>query len=66
MSNITIFMITIIINVKITPGMHSSYLRTHKTMYYMTMFDVSIFTFDEIGKKAAILDFFIFMITIMF
>ena len=35
-------------------------------MYYMTMFDVSIFTLDGIGKKAAILDFFIFMITIMF
>ena len=26
-------------------------------MYYITMFDVSIFTFDGIGEMAAILDF---------
>ena len=29
-------------------------------MYYMTMFDVSIFTPDGIGEKAAILDFILF------
>ena len=33
------------------------YGRTHKTMYYTTMFYVSIFTFEGIGEKAAILDF---------
>ena len=37
--------------------MDSSYLRTHKNMYYPTMLDVSIFTFDGIAEKAAILDF---------
>ena len=47
-------------NVKKTSGMNSSYLRTHKTMYYMTMFAVSIFTFGGIGGKAAIWDFFSF------
>ena len=38
------------------------YLRAHKTMYYMTMLAVSVglFTFDEIGEKAAILDLFYF------
>ena len=35
-------------------------------MYYMIMLDVSIFTFDRIGEKAAILDVFILMIAIMF
>ena len=35
-------------------------------MYYMTMSDVSIFKIDGIGEKSDILDFFIFMITIMF
>ena len=42
-------------NVKITPGMNSSYIRTNKAMYYT--FDISIFTFDGIGDKAAILYF---------
>ena len=51
------FYISYYINVKITPEMDYSYLRTLIAMYYKTMLNVSIITYDGIGVKVAILDF---------
>ena len=45
-------------NVKITSGMNSSYLRTHKTMYYTTMFDVIIIRIRRDWRKGGHLGFF--------